>query len=441
MKNRLREFIKKYKDTASLYGELLDKESLKSEIFRLYILMGIICFLIIYVVFIGVFYYNKFDIVFREKNLILSTFILLTILLFRELMVKRVWEKKINSGKSIPRFIRYINSFVEVSYPTIAIIALLQNVSSALTLFSPITLSYFIFIILSALELDEKLCLFVGTVAALEYTATSLYFLSVLTTAAENNLLNVPMLYFGNATILFVSGLISAFVTYQIKKRILGSFKIQEERNRIEKLFGQQVSKAVVDEIISTKKDVIGVKREVCIMFLDIRDYSKYVNEKDPEEIIKYQNALFSFMIDIVTEHNGIIHQILGDGFMASFGAPISYENDCLDAVNAALDILTHLKLKCSRGELPLTRIGIGIHTGEAVMGNVGNAMRKQYSISGNVVVIASRIEQLNKEYNSSLLISEEVLKKIWEIKTVYENLGEVIVKGSQNPIKLYKLA
>jgi adenylate cyclase len=175
-------------------------------------------------------------------------------------------------------------------------------------------------------------------------------------------------------------------------------------------------------------------------MFLDIRDFTSLVEKKEPEEIIAYQNLVFGFMIEIINKHHGVILQFLGDGYMAIFGAPASHGNDCQNAVDAAIEIIRKVNEKTQSGEIPPTKIGIGLHAGNVVTGNVGTSLRKQYSITGNTVILASRIEQLNKKFNSQLLISEEVLHNIKHDGLNLESLGEVDVKGRENPIHIHKL-
>lgn len=176
-------------------------------------------------------------------------------------------------------------------------------------------------------------------------------------------------------------------------------------------------------------------------MFLDIRNFTPFVEHKEPEEVVNYLNSLFGFIIDIVRSHHGIINQFLGDGFMATFGAPLSVGNSSEHAALAAQEILNKLKSKIEQGTIPNTRLGIGIHFGEAVTGNIGSESRKQYSITGNVVILASRIEQLNKGFDSQLLISEEVYIQLdHKIKENYSALGPVDVKGREKPISIYRL-
>ena len=175
-------------------------------------------------------------------------------------------------------------------------------------------------------------------------------------------------------------------------------------------------------------------------MFLDIRQFTPFVEKHQPEEVVAYLNTLFGFMIRIIESHHGVINQFLGDGFMATFGAPVSINNPNQHAVDASQEIIYKLNKEHAKGSIPKTKIGIGLHYDEAVTGNIGSSLRKQYSITGKVVIMASRIEQLNKKYNTSLLISEEVYNHInKETKNTFSEIGTSSIKGSKNPVSLYK--
>ena len=217
--------------------------------------------------------------------------------------------------------------------------------------------------------------------------------------------------------------------------------KLETAEQKIVKLLRQQVSGAVAQELLSSGSSQPGGKHFVCIMFLDIRDFTPKVERMSPEEIIDYQNNVFGFMIDIVQKHNGNINQLLGDGFMATFGAPASHGNDCQNAFLAAKEILTEIKERNEAAVIPNTRVGIGLHAGFVVTGNVGNEARKQYSVTGNPVIIASRIEQLNKTYKSQLIITEEVAKKLEQSTQIEQAFLEVDVKGRSTPVKILKIA
>ena len=143
-------------------------------------------------------------------------------------------------------------------------------------------------------------------------------------------------------------------------------------------------------------------------------------------------------LIDVIDKQNGIINQFLGDGLIATFGAPISSGNDCQRAGNAAIEILDRVQESGDKGIFPKTRLGIGIHYGEAITGNVGTELRKQFSIVGNVVIQASRIEQLNKEFHSQLLMSKEVFDRMDHANG--ESLGPIMLKGESEPLEIIRM-
>ena len=213
--------------------------------------------------------------------------------------------------------------------------------------------------------------------------------------------------------------------------------QLQTAQSRIKNLLHQQVSGAVANELLSATGENPVARRFVCIMFLDIRDFTTYAEERGPEEIIEYQNKVFGFMIETVNKHHGIVNQILGDGFMATFGAPTSAGNDCDDAYRAAQEIISIVNEKSLSGEIPATKVGIGLHAGYVVTGNVGTADRKQYSITGNPVIIASRLEQLNKTFGSSIVISKDVYDQLPEEQRAPMEFNEVTVKGRSKPVEV----
>ena len=145
-------------------------------------------------------------------------------------------------------------------------------------------------------------------------------------------------------------------------------------------------------------------------------------------------------MVDVVNRNHGIVNKFLGDGFMAVFGAPFSEGNDCENAVLAGMEILNMLDSETRSGNIPATRIGIGLHAGDVVTGNVGSAKRKEYTIIGDVVNIASRLEQLNKRFSSSMLVSSEVWEKVTGMNIEAEDLGNIEVRGHQQSIHVYRI-
>ncbi len=413
------------------------KEILQSEKFRGLLLSGIIVVMLLAIA-VNSYYLKVF-----ENNLIkpFQWFIVILIgLLIRSLLVRKfqvVWFKK--SRKKYLSFL-YINTFIETSIPSVVIIVFASQYNPVTALISPIVFFYFLFIILSIFDLDLKLSIFAGFVASAEYLILALIYYDQYTLSGDLAILNMFNLYTAKSIFLLMAGVIAGIVSLKIRKNIFSSFHTLQERNNLEKAFGQQVSKEVVDEFIQNNLTITSRERKVTIMFLDIRDFSNFCEGKTPEEINKYQNEVLSFMIDIVKKNRGIVNQILGDGFMATFGAPVEDEKHTDNAVKAANEIIRQLNFNNEEGKIEKTKVGIGIHCGEVVTGNVGTEERMQYSVTGNTVILAARLEQLNKEFNSSVIVSKDVIDNLNIEDIEHLSLGNVSVKGFANPIEVYKL-
>jgi adenylate cyclase len=215
--------------------------------------------------------------------------------------------------------------------------------------------------------------------------------------------------------------------------------QLQIAESRLKGLLSQQVSKGVAQELL-TQTDKVQ-KKFVCVMFLDIRGFTPFAEKLNPEELIAYQNEVFGFMIEIIDVHGGVINQFLGDGFMATFGLQDEQSADCDNAFAAAREIVETVSVKNQNGEIPQTRVGIGLHAGKVVAGNVGTDVRKQYSITGNTVITAARIEQLNKTLDSQLLISKEVYRELTDQQNLTPEFTKVQVKGRMEGVELLKIA
>lgn len=424
-------------NNSTLFEEIFSEELISNESFRSKVLAGIIGFLIIVVLLLSFAFSKHFKDVSQFSITIEITLLILAIIFVRAIFVSRAAKKWNRFGVKAFILIRYFNAFTEISIPSIVLIIYSFYLPSIYPLFTPVTLLYFLIIMLSALELDFKLCLFSGSVAALQYIIIA-WFLSNKSPELFDSISIFPI-HIGATALLFISGHTAGLITVHIKKGLLKYYKAQSERNEIQKLFGQQISKEIVDELVENHYEVQSRIRFAVIMFIDIRNFSIFAQNKSPEEIIAYQNNVFSFMIEIINKHKGIVNQILGDGLMAIFGAPIEHQNDCQSAVNASLEIYKELERRNEKGLIPNTVIRIGINAGEVVTGNVGTSERKQYSVTGQPVIIAARLEQINKELNSVILISDEVYKRV-KLEKEPINHDDVTIKGIPNPITIYQL-
>ena len=428
----------KINDT-KLFEEIFSDEIISNESFRSKILAGIIGFIIIVVLIFSFAYENKFGDSSHFNIIVELTLVILGVILVRALLVSKGAKRWDRYGVKTFILIRYVNAFIDISLPSIALIIYSFSLPSVYPLFTPIVLLYFLIIMLSSLELDFKICVFSGAMAATQYLIIAWYLLSKPIEKGIADSLTFYPVYFAIAAFFFISGHTAGLITNQIKKGLQKHYNVIAERNEIQKLFGQQISKEIVDDLVKNEYQVQSRVRFATIMFLDMKNFSLYAQNKSPEEIIAYQNIIFSFIIEIINKNNGIVTQIMGDGLMAIFGAPIERENDCQLAVNSALEIYKELKRRNNEGLIPETVIRIGINAGEVVTGNVGTSERKQYSITGQPVIIAARLEQINKELGSAILISDSVYNRVTlDLEPIYHE--SVVIKGIEDPITVYQL-
>jgi class 3 adenylate cyclase len=216
--------------------------------------------------------------------------------------------------------------------------------------------------------------------------------------------------------------------------------KTHKVLNKVRSLFGQQVSKEVADEMIESETEIDSKIMDVTVMFLDIRDFTRFADSREPAEVAGFQNTVFGELIDIVREYQGIVSQILGDGIMAVFGAPVATRDHLNNAVKAGYAMINRIKELGDSGKIPHIKVGIGLNSGKVMAGNVGNEIRKFYSLAGTNVIIAARIEQLNKQFDSQFLVSGSVYEGMELSEYHVNSLGEIELKGIEKKIPVYRL-
>jgi class 3 adenylate cyclase len=167
----------------------------------------------------------------------------------------------------------------------------------------------------------------------------------------------------------------------QHDKLVIEQDKTSKMLNKIESLFGQQVSQEVAQEMIKSESEIDSKIMDVTAMFLDIRDFTVFADSREPAEVARFQNIVFSELIDIVRNYKGIVSQILGDGIYAVFGAPVEDKDHAIHAVEAGFEMIKNIKRLGEEGKIPEIKIGIGLNSGKVVAGNVGNETRKFYSL------------------------------------------------------------
>jgi len=349
---------------------------------------------------------------------------------------KRMHKK----GKTMSTVAKIVQVTVEVSFPTIVIGVLSYVEATPVFIDSPVFLFYFILIALSALHLNLYMCIYTSLVAAIQYSVIVYTVFEAFPAEASEMLFFPRSIYFGRGFIFIGTGLAAGFITIEINNYIREVSRQLKEKQKVVTLFGQQVSREVVDELIAEESGNAVKMRDASILFLDIRNFTTYVESKEPVEIIQFQNNIFSPLMEIIEEHGGIINQVLGDGFMASFGVPVSKPAHCRDAFLAGKAIIVRLNELAEKGIIPPTRVGIGLHCGEVITGNIGNAIRKQYSIAGTTVILAARLEQLNKAYNSQFLLSKAAHDRLEGLQSEMDSIGKVPLKGFEEPVEVFQV-
>jgi len=423
--------------------ELYNAEIAGSERLRALILIGMLGLEAILLMVIYFFYRKQYLSLFNTHIAIYAILIFTLSIIVYEAFVHYFIGKRMRMFFHHRSIFGYLNAFSEITLLTLLFVFIVEYSGQTVILISPATLTYFLFIVLSTLRLNFRLSVFTGALAAVEFVAVSVYYSTVFSNQPVDRFHPdlTGMQYLGQGVILFISGIAAGFVADLIKKKIRVSWQHMKEKNEVIDLFGQQISPQIAGSILEKKQELSGTRKNVCVMFLDIRNFTPFVENHSPEEVVDYLNSLFSFMIDSVQRYDGVINQFLGDGFMATFGAPVSEGNISEKAVRASIDIIQKIKQENKAGKIPPTKIGIGLHYGEAVIGNIGSSARKQYSITGNVVIMASRIEQLNKRWHSQLVISHEVFRQLGKgVKAVFMPQEPVKVKGIHRPVLLYVL-
>jgi adenylate cyclase len=217
------------------------------------------------------------------------------------------------------------------------------------------------------------------------------------------------------------------------------------EKRKMKRLFGQYVSRDVFDQLVA-RPDLAklgGQRREMTVLFSDIRGFTTMTERGQPEEIVGLLNEYFTRMVDIVFRHQGTLDKFVGDMVMALFGAPLDDPDHAVHAVEAALDMVAELEVLNTRwaaeGRPARVDIGIGINTGSMIAGNIGSEQIMSYTVIGDAVNLGSRLESLNKQYGTRILVSDATLAKLHGRYTV-RPLGEVVVKGKTQPVGVYEV-
>lgn len=218
----------------------------------------------------------------------------------------------------------------------------------------------------------------------------------------------------------------------------------EKEKRRLKGAFQVYVAPAVVQEILRDPKALKlgGEQRVLTVLFSDIRGFTSMSEGLKPEELVLLLNDYLTEMTQVIFRHEGTLDKYIGDAIMAIYGAPLAQADHPLRACQSALEMMEALKTLRERWEprgLPRLDIGIGINSGEMVVGNMGSERRFDYTVMGDNVNLASRLEGLNKHYGTHILISESTASCLQE-RILCRELDLVRVKGKSRPVRIYEV-
>jgi adenylate cyclase len=216
------------------------------------------------------------------------------------------------------------------------------------------------------------------------------------------------------------------------------------EKRKVSKLFGRYVSKDVYAQLMAhpDQAELGGRRREMSVLFSDIRGFTTVTEKGEPEALVHQLNEYFTRMVEVVFRHGGTVDKFVGDMVMALFGAPLEDPHHAEHAVATATDMIRELGILnrawAAKGMKQLD-IGIGVNSGEMIAGNIGSSSIMSYTVIGDNVNLGSRLESLNKEYKTRVIISEATRSRL-EGQYEMRPLGDVIVKGKSTPVVIFEI-
>ncbi|MHA2061700.1 MAG: adenylate/guanylate cyclase domain-containing protein [Candidatus Sifarchaeia archaeon] len=302
----------------------------------------------------------------------------------------------------------------------------------------PAFLALFFINAMSGLRFDFKLSLYCAVASVMILIGFTLY-------DYHGQMITHPYLVMFSVfkgIILLGIALVSGYIGKSAKKIIIQNYKEQEEKNYLKNIFGKYVTPEIRDKILDGRIPLNGERTEATVLFADLRDFTPFVEKNDPEEVIKSMRTYFTAMQKVIRKHQGLVLQYVGDEIEAAFGVPLSCDAHANEAVMAALEMKKSLEeLNSSRlkeGKTPF-RHGIGIHTGELLAGNTGSEDQPSYALIGDTVNLASRLQGLNKEFGTEIIISAATRKRLDDSFNL-KRLPATKVKGKSGTETLFAL-
>ena len=267
---------------------------------------------------------------------------------------------------------------------------------------------------------------------------------SLLATVAVLSLVlaaNLAIFHIGNLVLPLASGLALISLLFALNMSY-GYFVEARGKRQITGLFGQYIPPELVDEMAKNPDgfSMEGESREMTVLFTDVRGFTTISEGLDPKQLSQLMNEFLTPLTEVIYKHRGTVDKFMGDCIMAFWGAPLADPNHARNAIMAGLemhDALAKLKTEFDARGWPEIRIGVGLNTGRMSVGNMGSKLRTAYTVMGDAVNLASRLEGITKEYGADMIVGEATREAVPDV--IFRELDRVRVKGKDEAVAIYE--
>lgn len=340
-----------------------------------------------------------------------------------------------------------------VSFPTLGFLAAELVLPHGMATYLPgvFQITYIYFVAITGLLLDVRLSQFCGWFAGLQLVAVAFYSQPMLKSLIhiDDPVLEQDIVAMGlwsvKAGLVVATGYFAGGLGHLVRRLTLRTLAEQRDKQQISRLFGQYVSPEVRERLIAQRAGSHGERLNVVVLFCDLRGFTTFSEQADPQQLVDELNAYFDAMVTAISQHGGTVDKFIGDAVMAVFGGLIPLAQPAVAALDAAVAMraaLVELNKRRAAAHLPIWAHGIGLHFGPVLQGPIGSTERKEFTVIGDTVNTSARLEAMTKELGQDVTISQAFYAQLpTDLQARCQLHGEVMLKGRAAPVQVYGLA
>lgn len=347
----------------------------------------------------------------------------------------------IHFGRYHP-LLTFINSFLQISLVSGAIFfdTLVYGANYALSSMPP--LAYALVIVVTAFRLRPSMGLFSGSIAAVQFIFLYVFMRHVDSSLTSEKISQIPSLDWSvtimKIVILMAMGIACSFTAIRLKKELYRFVSSAELEMQMQRSLGRYVSRDILAQIKDDNEKIISSRiSDVVVMFGDIRNFTQFSGHHSPEIVAEFLNQYFDRVNEVIERHGGFINKFLGDGFLAVFGLFDKKTDPIRTSTEASLEILAKTRQYLGDQNLGM---GLGLNYGPVIAGEIGSSGRCEYTVIGDTVNIASRIESLNRQLGTEILVSGSFAARLEGNKYQKKDMGEHRIRGVSEPVNVLSI-